>query len=251
MPRIVSYPTASFKNALDLAESVYSLGGKCKIETCADKMGRKMSGGFAHIVHSAIKFGLVIRDKGQLTPSELFKKIQTAYTEEEKIKHKREAFLEAPLFKELYDKYHIGKLQIDIFDKILIREFDIDAKNAGRLAGYFLSGAKAVNLLNEDNTFIDIYESEEVKTEDNEEENNPPLLLENKITMGGFQPVKSHNKPPIPQNGYSISIAGPNGFNFSIIVSEDKHLTTLESIISLIKSEISSNKINENTESNA
>ena len=40
MPKIVEYPRRSLSDALKLAETVSSLGGKCSIETCAESMER-------------------------------------------------------------------------------------------------------------------------------------------------------------------------------------------------------------------
>ncbi len=155
MPKNIDYPKASFKNSLEIAKATYELGD-CKIETCADKLGKKNSGAFNDLVNGAIKYGLVKRKKGMLAATDLYNSIETSYDPDEKNNNFTKAFLSPVLFESIYEKYKDTKLPVDILDNVLIREFNVSQKIASQVSGYFKAGAKFINLLNEDNTFIKI-----------------------------------------------------------------------------------------------
>lgn len=149
----IDYTRASFNKALELAEAVHNLGGSCNISSAAEKMGKKLGGSFFAVVSTAVKHDLVTNRKENLVITDKYKEIKLSYNEKEKKLHLRDAFLNVPLFKEIYGKYKDVKLPIEILDKILIKEFGVSNKLGKRIRGYFVEGAKKVGLLNADNTF--------------------------------------------------------------------------------------------------
>ena len=168
MPKNIDYPRSSFKASLELAEAVYSLGGSCTVESCADQMGKKVSGGFRAIIGGALKFGLIDSKGGQLSNTQLYKNIHLAYTDEERKGYEREAFLKPPVFSELIQKFSGIKLPA-ILNKMLEREYEVDAEKAGRIAKYFIDGSKSVGLIDGDNK-VTAFDSKE--QDDTEEEEN-------------------------------------------------------------------------------
>ena len=141
MPRTVEYPRRSLKDALNLAETVSRLGGKCSVETCAESMKKRVSGSFSALANAAVKYGLVTSKSGELAVTDLFNEYRWAYTEEEKQKLLRQAFLNAPLFNQVFTRFRNEKLPGDILTKVLIREFDVKESLASAVHQYFLEGA--------------------------------------------------------------------------------------------------------------
>lgn len=147
MAKLINYPRASFQASYELAEAVQSLGGKSDLEVCAQKMGKKVSGGFQAIAGAAGKFGLITASKGSLITTPLFKEIQLAYTEEEARSLKLSAFLLPPVFRGLAEKFNGMSLPLAVLDKMLIKEFEVDDSIASTVAKYFSDGGKALGLL--------------------------------------------------------------------------------------------------------
>ena len=152
----VDYPHASIKKSLELAEAAHDLGGNCSVEMCADKLGKKVGGAFNATMSAAKKYGLVDVRHGQVTTTELFREYRLAYDDEERRQKLQYSFLGVPLFQTIYDRFHSGKLPVEIFEKFLVRELGVSEQNASRVAKYFIDGAKAAGLLSGDNTFVEV-----------------------------------------------------------------------------------------------
>jgi hypothetical protein len=155
MPKIVDYPRASLKSALELAKAVDDLGGSCTAGMAAERMSRKISGAFGMLISSASKYGLV-ENKGQkLSTTNLYKDYKLSYTEEEKSQKLREIMLSVQLFQSIYERFSGKELPITHFEKLLIREFSVPNDLGSRVASYFIDGAKESNLIDENNRLID------------------------------------------------------------------------------------------------
>lgn len=231
MPKQIDYPHASVAKSIELAEAVYDLGGSCGLEMCAEKMGRKVGGGFKAVVSAAAKFGLVTNNRGQLGTTKLFQDYYLGYSPEEKAQILQQAFLRVPLFQEIYERFKNQKLPVEIFDKLLVREFQVNQQVASRVAKYFIEGAKATKLLNGDNTFhlIPIVgahpeEDEEVDAlddSDGNEELNPEI-----------------EKPEsIDSDEFSVRITGP-GMNSTIIIREEEDLDIVEVMLKKVRKKL-------------
>ena len=228
MPKKIDYPHASVAKSIELAEAVYDLGGSCGLEMCAEKMGRKVGGGFKAVVSAAAKFGLITNNRGQLGTTKLFQNYCLGYSPEEKAQILQEAFLRVPLFSEIYERFKNQKLPTDIFDKLLTREFQVNQQVASRVAKYFIEGAKATKLLNGDNTFHLITDvgcdpEEEVvvdETEGDDEPNQEVILAE-----------------PVDSSEFLVRIAGP-GMNSAIIIREDEDLDIVEVMLKKVRKKL-------------
>lgn len=231
MPKIIEYPHASFKNALNLAQSVDELGGSCNIKTCAEKMDKKLSGGFTNLIAASVKFGFVKMSKGTLFLEQTYKDYKLAYDEKERIQVLQKAFFAVPLFKKVYDKYKDVKLPADLLDKVLIRELGVDQKAASRVSGYFIDAAKQVRILNPDNSFnkagtnIETRDDPDAQIGEESENNNETPQL----------PLKPKG------NNYVIHITGPS-INQTIEIEEEDHLLLVEAAIKIIKKKLSVKK---------
>lgn len=240
MSKSIDYPKASFKNSLELAKATYDLGDS-KIETCADKLGKKNSGAFNNLLNAAVKFGLIKRKKGILSTTDLYDNIETSYSEEEENNYLIKAFLNPVLFNSVYEKYKDTVLPVDILENILIREFEVDQRVAKQVSGYFKTGAKATKLLNDDNTFVKI----------NSDDNN--IQESNKESAGGTEQVLIKNKEELgsqqKNSNYFINITGPENFSFSTIIKNKDNVDALSGIIEFIKSKITNKAEDENIKS--
>ena len=155
MPKIVDYPRASLKAALDLAKAIDDLGGSCTVGMAAERLTRKISGSFGMLISSASKFGL-IENKGQkLSTTNLYKDYKLSYTPEEKNQKLREIMLSVPIFQSIYERFSGKELPITHFEKLLIREFGVPDDLGSRVASYFIDGARESTLIDENNRLID------------------------------------------------------------------------------------------------
>jgi hypothetical protein len=234
MPKIVDYPRASLSNAVEVASAVYDLGGQSSIHTCADKMGKSVSGAFKALVSAADKFQLIENQRGELTCTELFNKYKHAYSEEEEKGLLQKAFLSSGVFASLYDRFRGRKVPADILDRMLVREFDVPPKLASRISGYFIKGASEVGLLDANHQLLDIesdHQAESIQHVDAE------------ISIQAQDTEKAEvllNNP----DAYSVSFVGP-GLNTTIEVTEGYDLLIVEAVLKKIKMKlgISENKL--------
>ena len=219
MPSPVEYPRRSLRYALKLAEAVASLGGKCSVETCAESMKKKVSGAFAALVSAAVKYGLVTSKSGQLAVTEQFNKYRLAYDEEEKRELLRQAFLNVPLFSQVFTRFRNGKLPPgDILTKILIREFGVNENRASAIHQYFIEGATESGLLTEDGKFV------ESDAAEREVEQTP-------VHDAADQPIATS----VATDGeFSITIAGP-GLNSTLVIREPEDLLIVNAILQKVE----------------
>jgi hypothetical protein len=230
MPKIVDYPRASLKAALELAKAVDDLGGSCTAGMAAERMSRKISGAFSMLISAASKYGLV-ENKGQkLSTTNLYKDYKLSYTDEEKSQKLREIMLSVQLFQSIYERFSGKELPITHFEKLLIREFSVPNDLGSRVASYFIDGAKESNLIDENNRLIDY--SQTLDSGDN------TLAITESIDDAEVVAVK---EPQKHIKNYFVRITGPNmDSNIELIEPEDmlivhamlkkveKHLKTTE-----------------------
>jgi hypothetical protein len=223
MPKKIDYPLASFKAALEVAKAVKELGGSCNVETCAEKLGKKNSGGFSILVSSTVKFGLVNRKQSQLICTPEYDKYNLSYTPEEETKYLRNFFFNINLFKELYEKYRSVELPVANLDKILIREFHVEEKFGSRVAKYFTEGSKMVGILNQDNKFNDFEESSETV----------------KAELNGKTPAEqTPEKKNLDNSDFRVRIIGP-GFDHDIVIHEEEDLSIVDAILKKVRKKLS------------
>lgn len=232
MPKIVDYPRASLSNAVEIATAVYDLGGESSVHTCADKMGKKVSGGFTALVSAADKFKLINNQRGELTCTELFNEYKHAYSEEEENSLLQKAFLSSGVFANLYDRFRGRKVPTDILDRMLVREFEVPPQVASRISGYFVKGAREVGLLDADNQLLD-----NVRENKNEQQDKSVLSGVSDTSMQDQVVDKFETEPDISCNNpdvYSVRFVGP-GLNTTIEITEDYDLLIVDAVLKKIK----------------
>ena len=228
MPKSVDYPRGSLKSALEIARAVQELGGSCTIETCADHLGKKVGGSFRSQVSSATKYNFITTKKGMLVTTPHYKKLSLAYNEEEKIQLLQESFFEIPVFKSIYERFVNGKLPVNTLDRILIREFEVPDRIAGRIANYFITAAQEASLLNADNSFIKLDEYNGDENDEQELEGN-----NNDIRQKNIIPASKVRG----SNNYMITISGP-GIQFEKEVGSEDDFIIVNAIIENIRKQI-------------
>ncbi len=232
MPKNLNYPLASFQKAFALADAVDALGGSCSVENCAEKIQRKVSGGFMVIISSAQKFNLIEVDKGIITISEDYKLIKHSYTNTERVAFLRKAFLSPQVFSILYERFKGKDLPVEMLDKILIREFGVEENTAGRIAGYFLEGLKTYGLLN-GNQLTDV--NEEISEPAVKVQSETTNIIDQQViekemlkTNASFSTIKSQSEL------YEIKLTGP-GINTNLNLEVEEDVLILEAIIKKIR----------------
>ena len=224
MPRATEYPRRSLSDALKLAETVSNLGGKCSVETCAESMKRKVSGAFAALVNAAVKYGLVTSKSSELAVTEQFNRYRLAYDEKEKRELLRQAFLNVPLFSQVFTQFRNGELPPgDILTKILIREFDVNENLASALYLYFIEGATESGLLSEDGKFVesDVAEGEVEQT---------PVHDESDRQEHAPQPIATS----VADDEFSITIVGP-GLNSTLAIRDPEDLLIVDAMLKKVQ----------------
>jgi DNA-directed RNA polymerase beta' subunit len=235
MPKIIEYPRAPFQRVIEMADAVDYLGGKCSVQSCADKLRVKVTGAFTALIGAAKKHGLVESSKNALIITDVYKKIKLAYDDNERRQNMRLAFLAPPTYNKVYEKFKGRELPVQMLDKLLIREFGVESDVAQRISNYFIEGAKSCELLI-DNKLIDI------NNEDSNLSNNAETSSDNgssNIESGRQkQNVEVPKSEPFPTNAsaesYVVHIYGP-GMNSKITISEEEDLIILDAMISKLK----------------
>ena len=227
MPKLIEYPRASLKASLDLAKNVSELGGGAKIATVAEKMGLKVSGAFAALIGAAAKFSLVTSSSGVLSTTPLYREYKLAYTENDANEVLKRAFLAVPLFQKVHQKFYGQKLPIEILDKLIAREFEVDEGIASRVATYLTDAARAAKLLDEQNVFTMVPEGPPQAGENDPEKPSRPDLRESQSNdISNFEDSKGQH--------YVVQFFGP-GMDSKISIREAEDLEIVEATLRKIK----------------
>ncbi len=240
MPKIVDYPHASFKNVFEIAAAVDYLGGSCSVESCAERLKKKVSGAFKSLISGAMKHGLITSKKDVLSITELYRIHKLAYNEQEKMEVLRKSFLMPALYSKIYERFRGKELPVSMLDKLLIREFGVEESYASRVSGYFIDGAKGLNMLENGRLIDDINLSNSLEGEGNgsettaaedikggEEKNFPKEVLIESVSL----PIVTNN------NIFTVMIVGP-GMNTKIEINEEDDLFILDAMIKKIKKKL-------------
>ena len=230
MPKLTEYPRASFKNALSLADAVNALGGDCNTNTCADKLnykGGNKNGAFNSLVGAAVKHGLITSKSETLIITDIYSRINLSYNAKERQEHLQTAFLTPILYRKIYEKFRGKELPLDILERMLIREYNVDQSMASRVTGYIVEGAKFVGLLVE-NKLIENLKVEEVEVvTDNRNSNEHKDERREKAELISYQEIPIHqskNEGGFSSDGYVLQIVGPDIDSKYKLVDEDDFL---------------------------
>lgn len=228
MAKIIDYPRASLRSALQLAEAIDGFAGSCSQDLAAEKLGKKVSGAFAAQIGAAVKYGLIDSKNGKLSVCPLYRDYKLSYTAEDAMKCLQKALLSPPLFNAIYERFRGQKLPIEHFEKMLIKEFNVPDVIASRVSRYFLEGGKQSGLLNEEN-ILGSESSGSSYEEVIEEEENFPVTISNPI-VGRQEKVETSDTQKNNNSNDSdnvedfwLNIRGP-GVNFSIEIKDSDDL---------------------------
>lgn len=221
--------------AMELANAVEYLGGACTIQTCADRLGKKVSGGFGMLISSAIKFNLITRKGEELKNSQLYKNIKLAYNEDEKNENLRSSFFSPRLFSNLYDRFKGRELPISMLPKLLIREFNVDEDAGSRISGYFVEGLRFLNLL-DGNKLIEISNGKTNSAEeiDTVEEKESGLIFNQESNVNPGITQQAQEVLSLNNSVYTIHLKGP-GMDSKITISEDEDFLILDAMVKKIR----------------
>lgn len=233
MPKVIEYPSGSFGKALELANAVDYLGGNCTVQSCADRLNKKVSGGFGMLISSAIKHGLITRKREELFTTQLYKDIKLAYTDEEKTANLRKAFLSPVLYKRIYERFKGKELPVQMLDKLLIREFSVEADLGSRISGYFVDGVKYLNLL-DGSKLVDLDIENELAAPENNGEEDKENEKENSLSSNVTNPTAEN---VVHNSAYVIHIKGP-GMDSKITINEEDDFLILEAMTRKIKKKL-------------
>jgi len=248
MPKIIEYPKGNFKSSLELAEAVSSLGGSCDRESCASKMGLKISGAFGTKIGTTARYELISTEKGKLQITELYKLIKNAYNDDERKKFETEAFLKPEVFNKLYDRFKGLELPVGMLSKLLIREYEVEENQAVRVSKYFIDGLQYLNLLDGNNKLLDntIEEVEEDYAEIEEEKDLPvrteyssPYLPEKPTAQILHIENKNNsaNRVEKETTDYIVHIMGP-GIDSQIVIKEEEDLLIVDAMLKKVKKKL-------------
>jgi len=235
MPVIVDYPQASLASAVALAVAVDELGGSCTLEMAAEKMNKKVGGGFKAIVGAAVKFDLLTSKKGRLTATARFKDYKLAYSKEEATIVLRSAFLSAPLFSAIHERFQGRDLPVSHFEKLLIREFGVNESVGSRVAKYFIEGAKQTNLLSPDGKLVNVDAGDASTDEDVEALDDDARALIPEGDRSGR--VQATDHPRSDPKQYAVRITGP-GMDSQVFIGEVEDLEIVSVMLQKIRRQL-------------
>lgn len=229
MPKISDFPRASLPKAIELAKAVDSLGGQCDPEMAAGKLGRKTGGAFKDLIAAANKFGFLESRKQRLYTTNRFRDLKLAYDKRAEIEIVQEAFLGVPLFQKIAERFQGKKLPREIFEKLLVKEFEVPEVMAGRVAMYFIEGAITIGLLGPDDQ---IQLKSEITTDGISEEQvaeEEVATAPNEVSLAPQQ-----YSAPVDHTRYTVSIRGP-GIQTDIAIHEAEDLDIVEVMLKKIR----------------
>ena len=156
MPSLKNYPTdgLDLQQAQKLIENLNQLGGTSSKGLFAEKIGMtETSGPFRGKISSLGKYKLIKITLNEILISELGKKIINSYNEKDEKELMFEALNNIQLFNELLGKYGNSKLNTEILDKVLVREYGLSQKSAIKLKKSFITSTQYLGILRENGTF--------------------------------------------------------------------------------------------------
>lgn len=241
MPKIIDYPRASLKSALELAKAVDDLGGECSSEMAAERLNRKVSGAFSALVSAAIKFGLVVSKSQKLSTAASYKDYKLAYTPEESSEKLRQVLLSPVLFQNIYERFAGKEIPITHFEKLLIREFEVPEDWASRIGSYFIEGAKQSGLLGENNRLIDKVPSESSSEEALINATSDNSLETSVRATQPSQPQEKDDAVSAHQKVYVVRVTGP-GINSTIEVHETDDMLIVQAMLKKVEKALQSSE---------
>jgi hypothetical protein len=143
----IKFPYGALSEAEQVAGAVWQHGLDCAIDQLAAVMGQNMSGAFRNKVATAVTFGAVETSRGRVTLTDLGQRLVDPQTQADA---RVEAFLQVPLYEQVYESFRGRRLPADQGLEAAIVKFGVSPKQAPKArqamnrsaeqAGFFLHG---------------------------------------------------------------------------------------------------------------
>lgn len=126
-------------------------------------------GAFKGKISSLLKYNLIDSKDNEINLTNLAINILNSYDAKEEKKLLFKSFINISLFNQLIDRFKDSGINLDILDKILIREYEIDNKNAKKVSKCIIKSLDFLEILDKEtgnfdksilNNFYDIKEAE-------------------------------------------------------------------------------------------
>lgn len=162
----MSYPVdgMSLIQAKELISNLHELGGKATIGLFAEKIEMsERSGPFRSKLSSLSKYNLVKYGESDIELTGLAIQILNAYSGEEEKLFLFKSLISIPIFAEIVDRFFHTKLDFEILDRILIREYGVNNRHVQTLKKTFIESSKFIDLLNDDGIFNKDFQANEIE----------------------------------------------------------------------------------------
>lgn len=174
-------PQFSLRQALNLADVIAANGGELSIEAAAEQRNLTPSS-LKQVVSTPIKFGLVQRRRGgPLATTTVYKRYQEAPTSEMKAAVLRDAFMNVPIYRELYRRYVGREVPAELGD-MAAEEFGLERYLAARLRGNFIEGLKQADLWDNVARKVRPMDGQTVQMNGDKEDGSSPIYRDPSLT---------------------------------------------------------------------
>lgn len=168
MPKPRNYPVIglTLTEAKELIKKLNNLGGKSKIGIFAESIHMtETSGPFRSKLSTLAKYKLIEYGSGEVELTKLGTDLINPYDEEEEKELLLQAIKSIELFENIFQRFSGLKLDMNLFEKILIREYDVDKKHVLGLKKIFLDFTETYGLLHENGTIKKLPKQKESEEE--------------------------------------------------------------------------------------
>lgn len=151
----ISYPTdgLNVENAIKIAETLKELGGKASKGLFANAIGMsENSGPFRVKLSSMKKYGLLNKKDDIISLTRLGVDLINSYDEEDAKSLRFEVFTRIELFKMVVDRLSESTLNLDLLDKMFVKDYGVNQKKALKIKKSFIDSCNFLNILKDDGT---------------------------------------------------------------------------------------------------
>ena len=215
-------------------------------------------GAFKGKVSSLLKYNLIDSKDNEISLTNLAINILNSYDAEEEKKFLFKSFINISLFDQLIDRFKDSGINLDILDKILIREYEIDNKNAKKVSKCIIKSLEFLEILDKEtgkfdksilNKFYNIREVEVVDISV-EQEIKKDVIKDLKNEVPKFKKIDS--KIGLENDIYELFVYFASKLDpidkpldkIEEIIERNENLTTTKLVFDILKDNLSNNTIN-------
>jgi hypothetical protein len=154
----------SLIQAKELISNLHELGGKATIGLFAEKIEMSEgSGSFRAKLSSLSKYNLVKYGETDIELTSLGIQILNAYSGEEEKLLLFKSLMSIPTFAEIVNRFYNTKLDFEILDRILIREYGVNNRHVQTLKKTFIESSRFIDLLDDDGIFNKDFQANKIE----------------------------------------------------------------------------------------